>query len=307
MMRNRILLGFVVFAFFLSGCTSLLEPEPSEQYLCPDGVTIVTDLEDCPKIDVELKECEDASSRVFDGVSDRDVCYYELALDRENITLCKKIRNIDSWYGYTAAECGAEIAMIEGNPKLCDELSFLSEYDCYLELATQLGDAAICAEIASTSKRDDCYLDMAYNFDDPEVCMEISSSSDKDDCLYDYVSWNAYYVDDWSICDEFSSGSWEQSYCYYEAAGNTGLLTYCDKITSTDRYSSYTKPVCYAVVAKQRKNPSLCETFTDSYDKDDCYYEYATLYPYDVNACEKITSSYRKSDCVYYANDTYYY
>lgn len=298
-------------AFFLFGCI-YFQPEPAHQYLCSDGLTVVSDLNDCPYVDAELKECEDASSTASYGASEADVCYYELAMDRENASLCKKIRNTDDWYDPTAAKCAAEIAMYTDDVTVCEELSFLSKYDCYFELAVQSEDYTICGQITSSNKRDECYADLADELYDYTICSYISSSSTKDDCLYDYVSWNSYYIDDWSICDLFStSADWEQDYCYQKAAERTGQLSYCDKITSSSGggyyYSYYTKPDCYGKVAKGKRQPSICEQLTDSDDKDDCYYEYATSYPYDVSTCNNIVDTYTKEDCIDYANYSYYY
>lgn len=310
MIRNKIILGLVtVSALFLLGCMSLLEPPEKKQYLCEDKETIVSDLTDCPPFDKDLKDCEDAYSVSSYGPSESDMCYYELALDRENISLCRKVRGTDSYYGYTAAQCGAEIAMYKGDSQLCEELSFISKYDCYLELATNLEDASICGEITSVRKRDDCYSSLASALEDPSICKEISTESDKDECIYDYVYWYSYYIDDWSICDEFSaSADEEQSYCYYEAADATGQVSYCDKMTTdTGYYSYYTKGDCYGNVASYKNDPSLCEQLTDADFKDACYYEYATYYPYDVDACANIVDDYLREDCIYWANDTYYY
>jgi hypothetical protein len=206
MKTNRIILIVAIAsAIIMFGCTSLMgQSEPPKQYLCSDGYTVVSDLRTCPIIDEELEECKDMSSTSDYGASDRDSCFYYLALDRSNVSLCRKIRNTDSWYGYTSAECGAEIALYEGNVSLCKELSFLSEYDCYLEVATQTEDSSLCAQISSKSKMDECYSGLATALDDPTICGKMSSTSETDDCLYDYVSWNSYYITDWSLCQMFS-------------------------------------------------------------------------------------------------------
>ncbi len=333
MIRN-ILFASIFAVLFFSGCTSLFEgtpakqyvcpdgstvvselsdcPEPEKHYLCPDGLTVVGDMADCPKVDTELKECEEASDEGYYGASDRDVCYYELAIYRENASLCRKIRNTDDWYDYTAAKCGAEIALFTGDVGVCEELSFLSKYDCYEEVAKQTEDPSICAEITTSGKKDDCYSAMAAELEDPSICLEISSGNDMDDCIYnyiyDYASWGGYYMDDWSICDEFSAPKWEQSYCYQEAAEDTGDLTYCDKITvEGGYYYSYSKSSCYATVAKDKSNPSLCAKLSDMEDRDDCYYSYAVTYPYKEEVCDNIVDTNLKEDCVYMTGDSYYY
>ncbi len=267
---------------FLFGCIqSGSSSDSTVGKLCSDGETIVTDLNDCPKIDADLKECEEASATSSYGASDRDVCYYDLALVRENITLCRKIRNTDSWYEPTSAQCGADLAIYAGNVSLCGQLSLTSKYDCYEIVAEEL--------------------------EDPTICEYIESSSKKDDCLYNYVSYNYYYIDDWSLCDSFSGKGYEGNYCYSKAAEYTGDEKYCDKIVkSGSGFYSYSKASCYATVAKDDGTPALCGTLSTDEDKDDCYYDYATSYPYEVEVCNKISDSYRKSSCVDWANYSYY-
>lgn len=285
-MRSGILLGLITIVF-LFGCTTQSGTQETEAgsavgHLCPDGTTIVSDLNDCPKVDVELKECEDASSMSSYGASDRDLCYYELALERENVSLCRKVRNTDSWYEYTAAQCGADLAVYLGDVSLCDELTLTSKYDCYSEVAQEL--------------------------EDPTVCEKITFDSKKDDCLYTYVTYNYYYIDDWSICDSFSDKSSEANYCYTQAAIYSGDVGYCDMISRTSGgYYSYSKTSCYSDVAKDSGSPSLCGKLGTTDEKDDCYYDYATSYPYEVDVCDSISDSYTKDSCVRYANYTYYY
>jgi hypothetical protein len=282
-MKGGILLGFLTLVL-LFGCTvqEPPAPEPKLQHICPDGSTIVTDLNDCPKIDQELKECEEATATSSYGYSDRDVCYYDLALDRENVSLCRKIRTTSSYYSYTAAKCGAELAIYLDDYTLCDNLSITAKYDCYAVLSEEL--------------------------DDPSMCEYITSIPKRDDCLYSYLLSNSYYIDDWSVCDKFSNRSSEASYCYYKAATDTGDYKYCNKITrSGGGYYSYSKPTCYGAVAKDKKKPSVCEQLSDSVDEDDCYYHYATTYPYDMEVCNKINDSSYKGTCISLTNRTYSY
>ncbi len=257
-------------------------PAPAKQYLCGDGVTIVTDLTTCPQVDTELQDCAKESSKSdYYGESDQDACYYNLAVDRDNVTLCKKVHSTDTYGTYTQAKCGADIAINAGDPKVCDSLGILSKADCYSEVATQT--------------------------ENPQVCLMITTGDKKDTCIYDYVLSNYYSMSDWSICDNVSQGSYEASYCYQTAATRTKSTAYCDKISGTDSLFSYSKSECYGTLAKNSRTPSTCEKLTTTTEKDDCYYEYATSYPYDSTQCGKIVDQGTKDDCNYYTNRTSYY
>ena len=280
-MNEKYFLGILAFALiFLSGC--LL-------HLCEDGRTIATNSNECPKIeivkiDTEYEECSEAPMQKgdYDYESPRDMCFYNLALTRENVTLCQKILNTDYYSEYSPAKCGASIALLKNDSNACEPLGPTYKYDCYSEL------------VAET--------------EDPSYCDKITLKQKKEDCLYDYVYYQGDPISDWSICGKFSSGSSDADYCYYSAALSKKDTTFCDKIAG-DSYYGYSRASCYGELAFEKKNTSLCELLTTTLEKDDCYYIYATSYPYNTTICDKIRDEYKKSDCVYYevdyANYTY--
>ena len=272
---------------FLSGC--IFEPAqpvqqqapPAQQYLCPDGVNVVANLNTCPPYDREYEECLDmqASSDYY-GSSSRDECFFNLALQRENVSLCKKVLANDLYSDFTSGKCGALMAISADDPRVCEELGMVGKYDCYAELATQL--------------------------EDPYMCDYITLSSKKDDCLYSYLSVNSYYIEDWSFCDKLSEKSDNRDYCLNQAAYYTGTASYCDRIQGDGGYFGYSQPSCYASVAKQKDDPTVCSGLSTTPKRDDCYYDYASTYPYDESACNRITDGSKKSRCVDYTNDSYY-
>ena len=265
----------------LSGCYGLgssKEKEPLKQYICEDGKTIVNDITNCPRVDTQLIECEKSSVKEdYNGDTERNACYFNLGVERYNLTLCKKIYSTSSYSTYTAAKCGAQIAIQKDDNKACDGLGALSSSECYYELAKQLKDPLVCTNIVNTQK--------------------------KDECITNYISYNYYYVTDWSICDKISSS--KASDCYYDAAKSTDQVKYCDKITTNSYYSSQSQ--CYGAIAKDLKNPNLCTSLPTTPSVDQCYYIYASSYPYDANICKKIVDQYKKDDCNYYTNKSYYY
>ncbi|MDD5171521.1 MAG: hypothetical protein PHF60_00615 [Candidatus ainarchaeum sp.] len=287
---NKLFLIVLAFGFFLAGCASQQatpqsqQPSaPPAQYLCPDGVNVVANLASCPPYDKEYEECLDMSATSDYGSSDRDACFYSLALERENISLCKKVTSSDSYYDeYTQSNCGAQLALAFSDPTMCEQLGIIGKYDCYSELASQLEDASMCDFINSTQK--------------------------KDDCLYDYLYGNSYYIEDWSFCEKFSEQSSNKDYCYYEAATNTYDVTYCDKIEGKGGlYYGYSMSGCYAAIATMEEDPTICSQLDTTPLKDECYYDYATSYPYDDSVCNSIVDSNKKSSCIRYTNDTYDY
>jgi hypothetical protein len=269
-----------ILALLSAGCMSLTQtPQaPQTQHLCDDGKTIVADLSACPVVDTQMQECDKSSTTAdYNGDTERDACYYLLAVDRANASLCRKIHTTDSYATYTAGKCGAEIAINQGDPAVCESVGLVAKSDCYSEIAKQTSDIS--------------------------VCMKISSADKRDSCMYDYISVNYDRISDWSICGNMSSKSYDGSYCYETAAEQTHDVKYCDKLS----YGVYgSKGSCYATIAKADRNPGLCDKLTGT-DKDDCYYDYASTYPYDQSVCGKITDQSTKQTCNYYTNSSSYY
>ncbi len=287
---HKLFLVMLAFGFFLAGCiTEQVAPQqqssqPAQQYLCPDGVNVVANLATCPAYDKDYQECMDLPSTSDYGSSAREECFYNLAIDRENISLCRKVGTDNGYYSeYDQGSCGATLAAAMGDPEVCEGLGVIGRYDCYSKLATQLEDTSMCDFINSTQKRDDC--------------------------LDNYLSENSYYINDWSFCEKFSATSGNREYCYYEAAISTYETSYCDKLKQDTGYSylSYSKTGCYAQIATGQQDPGVCSQLGTTPLRDACYYSYATNYPYDENTCNSITDSKKKSDCIRYTNDSYDY
>ena len=260
-----------------------VEQEPSTMYICDDGKTVVSSLAECPKVDTGYQECAGMplESTGYYDESPRDTCFYSLAIVRENISLCNKILSSDEYYEYTRAACGAKVALLKGAPAECEKL--LTKMDTV-----------------------DCYSAYAYDTDDISVCSMLKSTDDKDECMYEFVGYYNTPPGGWSICEQLTDEDYKNS-CYYYAADDTLDLSYCDKMS--DKYSSiyWMKSECYDNIASQKNDPTICEGLSDEEDRDDCYYEYATDYPYHMEVCDYITSKYIKSDCIDWTNDTDYY
>lgn len=281
-----LLLFGLLFALFVGVMATIyaLQALNPKQMLCKDGKTIVTNEADCPTVDEKLKKCEDmpadySSSYYYEYSSSlKDKCFFYLALERQNISICSKIIAASSYSDYTTGKCGAMIAEKQGKPEVCDQLG-------------------------ATSDISDCYSAYAYKTESYAICDNIQSNQERDDCLKQFISYSYYGSVDWSICTKFSSTSSADS-CYYEAAYGTGDVSYCDNIKSKSGW--YTKPICYAAAARNAEDPSYCALLTTALDKDKCYKEYATS-SYDVSVCDYINNSGIKSSCIKSANYTSYW
>ncbi len=277
---NKIFLFVILglFVFLLAGCSSLMSSKtqtPTTQYICSDGKTIVNDASMCPAIDTELVNCDKAAQTTdYTGNSQRNVCYFDLAVQRGNVSLCKNVYTTDSYSSVSAAKCGAEIAVAKNDPTICNDLGIIGSSDCYYEVAKQAGD--------------------------PNICLQITSSQKRDDCISNYVSYDYTSISDWSICDKMSPN--RASDCYYDAATSTQNPSYCDKMGAN---SLYTQADCYGKIALDTTNPDVCKGLPTTPKQDECYYTYASTYPYNPSACRYIVDQNKKSDCAYSTNRTY--
>ncbi len=368
----------------IAGCVQ------QQMHLCSDKETIVYSLDQCPPFDEEYEECMDMplESEYYYDESPRDKCFYNLAVKRENTSLCNKILAEYYYSDYSPAKCGARIAlltdsldeceelrgaatrndcyseyaMMTDDPSVCDSLpsgnardECLSQFigwlsvppswdicekfskagyrdecyyyaaedtadlsycekmsgssyayeksSCYANVAMEYMDASICGELADTDDRNSCYFEYAYDTDEPYVCDNVESVSERDECLYQFISgW--YGGSDWSFCDTFNKTSYRDE-CYYDAADDTLDTSYCDKISGDSYY--YDKASCYGNIADWSGNPMICSELTTTREKDDCYYYYATTYPYRPEACNNIVDESLREMCEEEASDSYWW
>jgi len=260
-----------VLALLLFGCT---QPQ-AKSYICSDGKTIVTSQADCPKTDEEFDSCNKMSAGGSSsyGSSPRDQCFFSLAITRANITLCNKILSSDSYDDYSRASCGSRLAM-------------------------QSSDASLCTKLLTTVDTSSCYSKYATEVNNYTICEKIADSTSRDSCLSDFMGYGSN-VNDWSLCDKFTSKS-EKDTCLYYAAEQTSDISYCNNISGTGY--NYDKPSCYAKVASSTGDFSTCGNLSTQTDKDQCYYDAGTNYPYSPDACGYIASSAKRQSCMRTAN-----
>jgi PBP1b-binding outer membrane lipoprotein LpoB len=279
-MRTLLLLGILgIFAVFLAGCTQApsAPTQPQTEHLCSDGTTIVTDLSQCPQVDSQMLQCQkESDTEDSDGDSPHSTCLFNLAVERENVSICKEIYTSQPDYAdYTAAKCGAQIADSMNDPTVCDQLGLSASSECYNQLATSAQD--------------------------PTICESIKTSTQRDSCIYNYVLDNSDTISDWSICDDLTPGSSDAEYCYYTAAMSTDSTNYCDKLSANA--ITYTLADCYGNVAFDTGAPTLCKSLSKQSDSDECYYYYATSAA-NTSTCNYISDPTKKMDCITDANES---
>ncbi|MBI4399776.1 hypothetical protein HY570_03420 [Candidatus Micrarchaeota archaeon] len=273
-MNRELVLSIFVFSLLLFGCTQEnnngKDQPPTKLIVCPDGKTAVQDPASCPKMDAGLLECEKEASSTY-GQSPRDSCYYDLAIERKNASICVKIENTLP-YGKSKVNCVGELALDASNPELCIELIGSDRNVCYSYYAFETLDPSVCEKISAGTLRDDCYSKLVYDLRDPKMCEKIESRITKDGC-------------------------------YFTIAVNLHKVEYCDQVISSGIV--YSIEACYAFIAKYESSPETCNKLTKNSSIENCYYAYAVLYPPQKNVCELIRDTSLKERCIQDTNVTY--
>ena len=259
-MKSFMVLLVLAGLFFVFGCVQEqpVEQEPEIRYVCSDG-TVVLSADECPVTDIEYDAC-----KVKTG-SEKDSCFYSLAVQRQNTSLCNEIEANDTDEEYNKIGCAKDVALAKQDPEECKKLS-------------------------DTNHVDDCYLLYAREIADYSLCDLISRVGTKDACI-DLIAADTL---NWTLCDKIA-GYTTRDRCYYGAGLDTLDFKYCDKITAQDFY--LLRVNCYGHVSWYRGDPSGCENLDKQADKDDCYNGYA-VNSRDSSGCDYIIDENKKQSCM---------
>ncbi|MBN2014467.1 MAG: hypothetical protein JW778_04750 [Candidatus Altiarchaeota archaeon] len=198
----------VVLVILLSGCVSLREylysttsPDVTSSTVTSTSTsttststttTSTTSTTQPPLKYPELLECEKKNGY------ERDDCFYDVAVDRQDFTLCeeidgnvlmtvcvaaeKKDSNICGFINdlQTRDKCLYGVAVTKKDERVCEsiELDILKD-TCYLKISKKKGDEKICDSIRFSTIRDMCLSDCSIR----EVSSDLIGSVGKDDYI----------------------------------------------------------------------------------------------------------------------------
>jgi len=210
-MKGLLVTLLCIFGLFLFGCTQLATTTIPQiqpiQYVCADGRTTVANISLCPAVtvqptvrtltlDEQLGICVDMPST--EQGSFEDICYMMIAAKYENTSLCRKVSTT------MRSQCYNTLAEVKEDATVCAEAGSYKD-QCYQQYAQTTSDSSVCEKITDVDSRDRCYSSMASGKStDPTLCEKIKTSYMKDDS-------------------------------YSNVASRTRDITYCDKITDSNR------------------------------------------------------------------------
>lgn len=154
---------------------------------------------------------------------DRDNCYYEFALERENFDLCNEIKS-----NLIKTIC---LAVKDKRKEICALISDVIQKDkCFLGIAIVKRDERICEGITRNDIRDKCYYDLARKKDDYSLCYKIMDLTLRNLCSK--CSLRLHEIDKEGIVDSNSDMVWLEAIA--ENCKNLHLYSYGDS-----RYLNY--------------------------------------------------------------------
>jgi|SRR3989344_4748629 len=253
---------FILFSIFLSivfiigiGC------ESKETYELP--VELQYPETELPS---EIKNCEGVLHNP-DAIpfSDRDLCYYELAMEFESPNICSRIE------------------------------SETFDDDCYKVLAERMRDYRICGEIDPDGNMGLCYLEFLEEMPvGIEFCEYLTYPGHWDSCITKMAAIVPNL--DYEICDDVTTFLGERNTCYKNIALNKNDLDGCMKVRA-----GTSRDFCYIDFAIKLLDPTICNLVSEDF-KEDCLeyvsYTKSAVELRDSTSCNLITNYNYRDDCI---------
>jgi uncharacterized RDD family membrane protein YckC len=148
---------------------------------------------------VDADSCESQSYSV-----QKDICYYNKALDKNDSAICLNISSSDK-----KDDCYKTLAQLKTDEKLCSKInSSEGKDDCYYMLALYNGDSTICSKITDSLNEEYCLSEFYLEERDESILNQLSPEV-RDNILFSTAMIDANI----SICNLITDNESTQ-YCY---------------------------------------------------------------------------------------------
>ena len=279
------------------------------------------------KIEVAKKN-KDASVCNKMDIWDKEHCYYEVALEKEDKWLCaktsqkeecekqvtKKIAQrklsprlcykLEEDYDdfYEAADCIAYVASQKKDETLCEGLPAgfgRVQNECYARVGMSEKDLSLCEKAISSPLDNQCYKFILENSSNPvQLCQELSGLS----FTYCVNNINCDLSNDKELCIDFVNKTKnDPNFCEYQLndAESTSCYTRIALKLRTPElcFKTEIKP-CISKLAIETENPAICEIGVLYDAAGNCYKNYAEAYK-DYKFCNRINDDFQKGQCLH--------
>lgn len=273
----------------------------------------------------DASHCNNIGKSFETGLMHRDSCFYDVAIETQNVALCESIGNKDALTG-DYVSC---IASIKKDVSECPPLGepYNGSYSCYMSVATAKKDLSVCdmfgndksskltcyENVAETKQdasicelgnptseqKDHCYINLTRTQNqDKALCEKIENKQFKDSCKYRIVRGTAVRNNNIGICNNFPDQD-RKNDCFWEVAYGQNNPSMCEFI-KPDKYDLDTNQ-CVVQSSPAIADPSICDSLKgihyDTLNRDLCYFQYATVNQ-KPTSCEKISESSFKAKCL---------
>ncbi len=250
---------------------------------------------------VTAEQCE-----LLKSPKDKAFCYYYMALNTKEISLCGKIEK-DLWFGQNFISTSRDncyTELLENHKRNCDSIDDSSaQISCYILQAIQTKDASLCSNVKEQGEinwnqicltaikgSEECkdlpipgicegYIAIAMQ--DKSICKKGKES----DFCYFYLS---SVMEDKSICEEIDEETTFKNRCYTNLITSTLDVNLCDRLPGEYVSGISVTQICQEEVkmskAKLKQNENLCGSSVFSWS---CY-QYISIIKQDKTICDKI-------------------
>lgn len=159
--------------------------------------------------------------------SNRDLCYYMMALGKNSSHDCYNINSEKN--SEMAYDCFTHFALASSNKDLCSALGLLKRWDCYRYYSLQKHDISACEAIDQRAEYNwnMCFDEFARAFFQASACNKIKAGTAKTNC-YAYVVMAAPHLEMWD-CDNVGEREWRDR-CFTSMAELEGDAVYCNYV-----------------------------------------------------------------------------
>lgn len=173
-------------------------------------------------------------SAMCNGVSNalyRGYCDWRINKMLEERGQCNRIDDKDS-----RSSCYFDLAVNMSDVSMCDKIDTDSRSNCYHRLALILKNVTLCDEVGDYTGL--CYFQVAVISGDPSPCEKLKSQQNKSHCYDRVYYFLAVGVNNMSICEKVTDENLRSS-CHRVLAMGLNNDTVCKEMNSTDWYDFY--------------------------------------------------------------------
>lgn len=162
----------------------------------------------------------------FEG-SDRDLCYYMLAMGKNSTNYCYYINGF--YVTDIAYQCFLHFALQDSSMDLCSAVGLGKRWDCYINYSIEKHDLDACRTIdkRAEANRNMCFDRFARHFFQASACNEIAASVAKTNC-YAYVVMAATQLEFWD-CNNVEEREWRDR-CFTSMADQNNDASFCNYV-----------------------------------------------------------------------------